>query len=269
MSLKIIVCVKPVPDPSHWSELSLDPVLKTLKREGIPSVVNHLDKHALEEALRIKESLGAEITAISMAPPWAKTNIKETLAMGADRGVLLSDQLFAGSDTLATARVLAEGIKKLGHFDLILMGNLSLDGSTGQVGPQLAELLGLHEVTLVKELQVLPNGKLRLTRKLEAEDQAAESNMPLLITVVKEINTPRYTSLLGILEAEQKEIIVWNIQDLGIDPMQVGLCGSPTQMADIFMPELKRRREVLQGEPAHLVTELIGRLKDSGNLNFL
>lgn len=267
MNLKIIVCIKPVPDPGRWGELSLDPVLKTLRREGIPSVINPLDKHALEEALRIKDSLGAEITVLTMAPPWAKANLQEALAMGADRGVLLSDQLFAGSDTLATARVLAEGIKKSGHFDLILMGNLSLDGSTGQVGPQLAELLDLHEVTLVKELHLLNDGKLRLTRKLDTEDQVAEANMPLLITVVKEINTPRYTSLLGILEAEQKEIITWNIKDLGIDPMQVGLCGSPTQMADIFMPEVKRRREILQGEPAQLVFELINRMKDSGDLN--
>lgn len=265
--MNIIVCIKPVPDPAHWKELYLDPVLKTLKREGIPSILNPLDKHALEEALRLKEKAGALVTVLSMAPPWAKSNIKEALALGADRGLLLCDQLFAGSDTLATARVLAQAVQKLGSFDLIIMGNISLDGSTGQVGPQLAELLCLHEVTLVRQLNLLDNRKIRLLRKLETEDQVIEASLPLLITVVKEINTPRYTSLLGILEAEQKELVTWNIKDLDLDPMQVGLCGSPTQMADIFMPEVKRRGEILQGEPSHLVSQLLDRFKEAGHLN--
>lgn len=265
MALEIIVCLKPVPDPAHWKELYLDPVLKTLKREGIPSVINPLDKHALEEALRLKENTEAKVTVISMAPRWAKANIKEALALGADQGVLLCDPLFAGSDTLATARVLAKAVSKLSSFDLIIMGNISLDGSTGQVGPQLAELLCLHEVTLVKQVHLLDNRKIRLIRKLETEDQVIEASLPLLLTVVKEINTPRYTSLLGILEAEQKELITWNIKDLDLDPMQVGLCGSPTQMADIFMPEVKRRREILEGEPSHLVSRLLDLLKESGS----
>ena len=143
---RIIVCVKPVPDPKHWDQVSMDPGTRTLKREGIPSIMNPLDKHALEAALSIRETRGGEVVLLSMAPPFAAPTLREGLAMGADRAVLLSDPVFAGSDSLATAYILAAGCRWIGEFDVVICGNLTIDGSTAQVSSQLAEFLDLPNV---------------------------------------------------------------------------------------------------------------------------
>ncbi|MCK9374548.1 MAG: electron transfer flavoprotein subunit beta/FixA family protein [Syntrophobacterales bacterium] len=140
---RVIVCLKPVPDPKAWDRLRMDPVTKTLVRDEIPNVINPLDKHALEAALEIKDAYGAEVVLLSMAPTPTLPVLREALAMGADRAVLLSDQWFAGSDTLATSRILATAIRRLEPFDLICCGNFTLDGSTAQVPSQIAELLGI------------------------------------------------------------------------------------------------------------------------------
>ena len=263
-ALDIIVCIKPVPDPHHWTKITLDPVTKTLRREGIPSVINPLDKHALEEALRIKEKHGGHVTVVSMAPPTVIDNLREAIALGADEAVLLSDRSFAGADTLATSYVLAAGIKKLGKFDLVLCGDQSLDGSTGQVGPEVAEFLGVPHVTRVKKIDFTDRGFIRVESAIENGYISMEVQTPAVLTVVREINTPRHIPLTRISEAMRREIKIWTIKDLDVDRKMVGLSGSPTQVADVFMPEMKRRGEILDGEPETDVKLLVEKLRQLG-----
>ena len=195
--MKIIVCVKPAPDPKRWDSIQLDPATKALQRGGIPSVLGPLDKRALEEGLRLKEKYGGKVTVIAMAPPSARENLIEALAMGADEAHLLSDRTFAGSDTWSTSLVLAKGIKKLGNFDLIICGTWSLDGSTGHVGAQLAEFLGIWNVSQVTAVEGIENSRMRTRNQIERGYRVMETPLPALITVTHEINTPRFTSLSG------------------------------------------------------------------------
>jgi electron transfer flavoprotein beta subunit len=290
--MRIIVCLKPVPDPKHWKEMRLHPTLKVLVREGIPNVINPLDRNALEEALSIKERYGGEVIILSMAPLFCLSVLREALGMGGDRAVLLSDKAFAGSDTLATSYILSEAVRRIGPFDLILCGNQTIDGWTGHVGPQLSQFLGIEGISLVRMIEefhfeedgkgrvspvrnssgglnptgiilkpnpaaeqrgILSNGmrsgSVIVRRNIEDGYVRIEAQLPLLLSVVKEINTPRYATFAGILEAEKKEIEIVSASDLQIDPSQVGLTGSPTKMADLFMPEVKRRGEVVQEKP--------------------
>jgi len=257
--MRIIVCLKPVPDPKHWKEMRLHPTLKVLVREGIPNVINPLDRNALEEALRIKERYGGEVIILSMAPLFCLSILREALAMGGDRAVLLSDKAFAGSDTLATSYILSEGVKKIGPFDLILCGNQTIDGWTGHVGPQLSEILGIEGIGWVRMIEEFhfdqndmgrsQKGSVIVRRNLDHGYIRIKAPMPVLFSVVKDINTPRYTTFAGILEAEKKEMQILSASDLKIDPSQVGLTGSPTKMADLFMPEMRRGREIIQEKP--------------------
>jgi len=261
--MKIVVCLKPAPDPKRWDDIQLDPVTKALKREGISSVLGPLDKRALEEGLQIRERHGGNVAVMAMAPPSAKANLVEALAMGADEACLLSDRAFAGSDTWATSVVLSRGIGKMGNFDLILCGSYSLDGSTGHVGAQLAELLGICNVGQVVGVQKIEDGKLYTKSLVESGYRVLETPLPALITVAREINTPRFTSLLGVIEAESKPLKTWSAADLGISPEEVGLVGSPTQTADIFLPEMKRRAEMLRGEPEKMVREIVRKIRQA------
>jgi electron transfer flavoprotein beta subunit len=264
---RVIVCVKPVPDPKHWDKVSLDPVTGTLRREGIPSVVNPLDRHAVEAALQLKEAFpDLEVILVSMAPVSAAPTLKEMLAMGADRLVLLSDRGFAGADTLATSFVLAAAIKRLKPFDLVLCGDMTLDGSTAQVASQLAEFLDLAEVMHVSAINAVAPDILHLTQKVEYGVVRFEAKTPLLVSVVKEINKPRYISFLGILEAEQKEVMVWSNQELSLDPAQMGLEGSPTRVAGLSLKTGSRAKEILQGKPEDLVQGMVNRLHQRGLL---
>jgi len=263
---RIIVCIKPVPDPKHWDRVSLDQATMTLKREGIPNVVNPLDRQALEAALQIKEAFGGEVVLLAMAPPFAASTIREMLAMGADRAVLLSDRLFAGSDTLATSRILAAGVERIGAFDLILCGNMTLDGSTAQVPGQLAELLRIPNLMHITKIE-WPDPKLcRLTQRIENGQIVWESAPPLLISVIKEINKPRYISFLGIVEADKKDLTVWSNEILQIEPNLLGLAGSPTKMAGLTMRQSRRAKEILTGEAEDLARDLAQRLVKRGFL---
>ncbi|MCX5916081.1 MAG: electron transfer flavoprotein subunit beta/FixA family protein [Deltaproteobacteria bacterium] len=255
--MNIIVCVKPAPDPKRWDSIQLDPQIKALRREGIPSVLGPLDRRALEEGLRIREKRGGKVVVMAMAPPSARDNLVEALAMGADEACLLSDRVFAGSDTWATSLVLARGIQKWGKVDLVLCGEWSLDGSTGHVGAQLAEYLGIPHVSRVVAVESLEGGILRTRSMVELGNRILESTLPALITVTRDVNTPRFTSLLGVMEAETKSLIVWSARELGIQPEEVGFSGSPTQTGDVFLPEMKRKAEVLKGEPEEMVPEII------------
>jgi len=261
--MDIIICLKPAPDPKRWDSIQLDPVTRALQREGIQSVLGPLDKRALEEGLRLKEAHGGKVTVMAMAPPSARENLVEALAMGADEGYLLSDRAFAGSDTWATSLVLSTGIRKIAGFDMILCGSYSLDGSTGHVGAQVAEFLGILNVSQVVAVENIGGGKLRTKSLMESGYRILETPLPALITVTREINTPRFTSLFGVIEAENKPLITWSADDLGVAPGKVGFRGSPTQTGGVFMPEMRRKAEMLSGEPEEMVQEIVRKIRQA------
>jgi electron transfer flavoprotein beta subunit len=261
--MKIIVCLKPAPDPKRWDQIQLDPVTRALQRGGIPSVLGPLDKRALEEGLRIKEAHGGKVIAMAMAPPAAKDNLLEALAMGADEICLLSDRIFSGSDTWATSLVLAKGIERLGGFDLVLCGSTSLDGSTGHVGAQLAEFLGVMNVSQVMAIEEIEDGALRTKSMIESGYRIMTPPLPAVLTVTREINTPRFISLFGVIEAESKPFVTLSAAELGISPEEVGFGGSPTQTGEVFLPEMKRRAEILSGEPEAVVQEMLRKIRQA------
>jgi electron transfer flavoprotein beta subunit len=261
--MNIIVCLKPAPDPKRWDSIQLDPITKALQREGIPSVLGPLDKRALEEGLRVREKHGGKVVAMAMAPPWAKDNLVEALAMGADEAYLLSDRAFAGSDTWSTSLVLSKAITKFGVFDLILCGSYSVDGSTGHVGAQLGEFLGIPNVSQVVAVESIVGGMLRSKSIVESGYRILETSLPCLITVSREVNTPRFTSLFGVIEAESKPLTTWAAAELGLSPDAIGFNGSPTQTGDVFLPEMKRKAQMLAGEPEEMVPEIIRRIRQA------
>jgi electron transfer flavoprotein beta subunit len=261
---RVIVCVKPVPDPKAWDRLRLDPVTKTLIRDGIPSVINPLDKHALEAALEIKDAHGTEVVILSMAPTATQPVLREALSIGADRAALLSDQVFAGSDTLATSRILAAGIRRLKPFDLIFCGNYTLDGSTAQVPSQIAELLGVPNIMHVTKMEFLDTRRLAVTQKIEQGYAKLEAEPPLLLSFTKEANKPRYTTFLEILAAEKREISLWTNSHLNLDPALIGLKGSPTQMADLLVQRKTRQGLRLEGSPQEMAQGLAEKIHQLG-----
>jgi electron transfer flavoprotein beta subunit len=263
---RIIVCVKPVPDPKQWDQVSMDPVTKTLRREGIPSVMNPLDKHALEAALELRDVHGAEIVLLSMAPPFAKTTLREGLAMGADRAVLLSDRVFAGSDSLGTAEILASGCRWIKEYDLILCGNSSIDGSTAQICSQLAEMLGVPNAMHVTGLELSEEENLLITQKIENGFVHLSAVSPLVLSVKKDLNKPRYIPFTGILAAESKEIMVLSNEDLCVGPECIGLAGSPTKMAGLELRKFERKKEKLEGTAEDIVKALVEKIYQCGVL---
>lgn len=243
MALKIIVCAKQVPDTN---EVKIDPVKNTLIREGVPSILNHDDANALEEALKIKDQFpGTHITVVTMGPPQAKDLLIECMAMGADQGILLSDRALGGSDTWATSNALAAAVNKIGDFDLIFAGRQAIDGDTAQVGPQLAEKLDLPQVTYVKEFSI--DGKeITVKRALEDGYELIKIQLPCVLTAIKELNTPRYMSVGGIYDAVKKEIPVWGAKELEIDLDTVGLEASPTNVFRSFTPAPKGKGVMIE-----------------------
>ncbi len=262
--MDIIVCIKQIPNPEHFSKITIDPKRGTINREGIPAVVNPLDRHALEEALRIREKFSGKVTAISMGPPKAREALEEALAMGVDDAVLLCDRAFAGADTLATAYALAGAIKKLGKYELVLCGNETADGATGQVGPQVAELLDIPHVTYVNKVDFLDGESLIATRAIERGHLKVEVRLPALLAVIREINQFRLPTVLGIIEATRKEIKTWTNEDVGASQETIGLDGSPTQVIGGFELESKRKREILEGSPEVIAKEAVRKLRELG-----
>ena len=262
MAFKIIVCAKQVPDTN---EIKIDPVKKTLIREGVPSILNHDDANALEEALKIKDKYpDTYVTVISMGPPQAKDMLIECLAMGADEAVLASDLALGGSDTWATSNALAAVVEKLGGCDLLFAGRQAIDGDTAQVGPQIAEKLDLPQVTYVMEFEISEDKKhVTVKRALEDGYELIELDTPCMLTAIKELNKPRYMTIGGIFDACKKEIKVWSAADLGVNPeTEVGLDASPTKVYRSFTPAPKGKGEMLEGETENdLVKGLLVGLK--------
>ncbi len=258
--MKIFVCIKQVPDTN---EVKLDPKTGTLIRDGVPSIINHDDRNALEEALRLKDRYkDVEITVITMGPPQADVALREALAMGADRAVLISDRAFAGADTWATSNTLTAAIRKLGHYDIIFCGRQAIDGDTAQVGPQVAEKLDLPQITYVKHLEIQEDMVLA-HRALEDGYEALSVKMPCLLTAIKELNVPRYPGVKGVFEAyREKTVELMSAKDLDIDPDIIGLNGSPTNVKRTFTPAPKGKGMLLDGCSKETVKDLFSRLKD-------
>ena len=264
--LNIVVCVKAVPDPKEACNIKIDPATKTLLRCDVPMVVNPLDKNAIEVALQLKEKTDVRITILSMGPPEAGNIVKECLALGADRGILLSDPAFGGADTLATAFTLAKGIEKTGPVDVILCGMASSDGSTEWVGPQIAAFLKLPVVTMVKE--VVDTDKHLWTVKASIDNgyRLMQVKLPAVCTVTREVNTPRTLSFSGIIKARKKEIEQWGIDDLGVSPESVGLKGSPTIVSGLNTTASKREVEFIKGTREEMAELLVEKLIAAGLL---
>jgi electron transfer flavoprotein alpha/beta subunit len=264
MIMRIVICLKPVPDPRFWNRLRIDPETKTLVREGIPSIMNPLDKKALEAGLQLREKRGGEVVTISMAPRYTIPAVREALAMGADLSILLSDPVFAGSDALGTSYILASAIRGLGGHDIILCGDQTLDGSTSVVGTQIAEFLNIPSLIHITNIEPRDNGEFLVHSQIEHGYMRVRVNSPLVLSVAKEINEPRYITLMNILEGEKKEIRLWSSQDLSLPEPWVGLKGSQSQMADFLIPEAKRKGEMLREAPAEMAQILADRLHRLG-----
>ena len=235
----VITCIKQVPDTT---QVKTDPVTGTLIRQGVPFILNPFDTHALEESLRLKDKYGFRLAVISMGPPNTEVSLRKTLALGADEAILLSDREFGGADTLATSRVLAEAIVRLSHKEdvaMVICGRQSIDGDTAQVGPGIATRLGYSQLTLVDQIQDLnlPAKKVRVRRKLEGRHEIVEAPLPALITVVREINQPRYPTVPMRLMAEYAEVTLWDNNTMNLPKETIGLQGSATQVRKIFSPE--------------------------------
>ena len=236
--MRVIVCVKQVPETT---EVQIDPETKTMVRGGVPSIVNPFDEFAVEEGIRIRERYGGKVTVISMGPPQAEEALKTCLAMGADEGILLCDMLLMGSDTLATSYALSKVIEQL-EFEIILCGQQAIDGDTGQVGPGIAENLSIPQVTYVSKVMINDSGK-RVTVHRETEEGyvVIECKLPVLLAVSKGINEPRSPSEEVLIRPISKLAVA----DLACDPNRLGMEGSPTQVMEIFPPELRKRGEFI------------------------
>lgn len=259
--MNIIVCIKQVPDTS---EVRINPETNTLIREGVPSIVNPFDMYAIEEGLRIKERIGGKVTALSMGPPQAAEALREAFSLGVDEVLLLSDRSFAGSDTLATSYTLSKAIEKIGKFDIILCGKQAIDGDTAQVGPEIAEHLGIPFITSVRKIEEIKEDYIRVHRMMEDGYEVIETRPPVLLTVVKEINEPRPPSLKRKIQAKGLQVPVWTSKDLNVDEGRIGLNGSPTKVLKIFPPEIKGERKMLQGSLEEQIDSLIAELKGLG-----
>lgn len=260
----IVACIKQVPDTT---QVQIDPVTNTLVREGIPFIVNPYDTHALEESLRLKDRFGCRVAAISMGPPNAEATLKKALALGVDEAILLSDRVFGGADTLATSNVLAAAIRKLSEEDevgLVICGKQTIDGDTAQVGPGIATRLGYTQLTLIDHIEDFDAAgrKIRVRRKLEGRHEIVEAPLPAMLTVVRELNRPRYPTVPMRLASVDAEVKVWNNQVLKLDEQKIGLKGSPTWVSRIFSPEREKGEIIGDGvkDPKETANLLIDKL---------
>ncbi len=257
--MHIIVCIKQVPDTAN---VKINPETNTLIREGVECIVNPFDMYAIEEALRLKERFAGKVTAITMGPPQAESALREALALGVDESVLVSDKAFAGSDTFATSFTLARAIQKIGEYDIIICGKQAIDGDTAQVGPGIAVHLNIPQITFVKKIEEVNDRSIRAQRMMEEGFQVVESPLPVLLTVVKEINEPRLPSLRGKMKARKANIQVWGPEEIGVDCDQIGLEGSPTYVTRIFAPERRRSGKIFQGDAEEVVDQLTEELRN-------
>lgn len=255
--MNIVVCIKQVPDTA---EVRINPETNTLIRDGVPSIINPYDLHAVEAAFQIREKTGGKVTVITMGPPQAEDALREVIAMGADDVSLVSDRAFAGADTWATSYALYKSIQKIG-FDIILCGKQAIDGDTAQVGPEVAEFLNIPHISYVKKIEDVTDSSIRVHRMMDEGFDVVESSIPVLLTVVKDLNIPRLPSLKGKMAAKKAVINKFDIAAIGAEPENVGLKGSPTQVKNIFAPPSKGGKIELHGTLEEQVAALVQELR--------
>ena len=256
--MKIVVCIKQVPDTT---EIKLDPVTGTMIRDGVPSIMNPDDKGGLEMALALKDKYGAQVTVITMGPPQADDILREAFAMGADRAIHLSDRKFAGADTLATSNAIAGALRML-DFDLVITGRQAIDGDTAQVGPQISEHLGIPVISYAQKIEVEGDSVI-VERQYDDRYHVLKAKMPCLITALAELNEPRYMTPGGIFDAFKADITVWGRADLkDVEDSNLGLKGSPTQIARASDKVRKGQGEKVTLDPSESVTYIMDKLKE-------
>jgi len=251
--MHIAVLIKQVPDTQ---EVKIDPEKNTIVRAGVESIVNPFDLNATEMALQLVEKYGGDVSVLTMGPPQAESALRECMAMGATRGVLITDRNFAAADTLATSYTLAKTIERLekdfGKVDLIICGKQAVDGDTAQTGPGVATRLGCDQITYATEVDDinLSQKTIKIKRRLAKGVQIIQAQLPALLTVEKDINEPRYASLRGIVRAIREPVIEWNAATINADPEQIGFKGSPTWVKRIFTPPPREGGPKLEGQDA-------------------
>lgn len=255
--MKIVVCIKQVP---NTNKVKLDPETGTLIRKGVPSIINPDDKAGLEAALQLKDKHGAHVTVLTMGPPQADEALREALAMGADEAILMTDRAFGGADTWATSSTIAAGLRTL-EYDLIITGRQAIDGDTAQVGPQIAEHLGLANISYAEDLKVEGDSVI-VKRQYEDRYHILKAKMPCLITALTEMNKPRYMTPGGIFDAYTKEIRVMGRKDVEVDDSNIGLKGSPTRVLRSFNKAVKGQGTKIEMDAQESASWLIERLQE-------
>ena len=258
--MKIVVCIKQVPDTN---EVKLDPKTNRLIRDGVPSIINHDDKAGIEAALQLKERVGGTVTVVCMGPPQADVALREALAMGCDEAYLLSAREFGGSDTCATAIIISSALKKIG-YDIVFTGRQAIDGDTAQVGPQIAENLGIPQISYTEELVDVTDETITVKRQYEDRYHIIEAKLPCLLTAIQELAEPRYMHAGGIIDAYAKDITVWGFEDLSdvINPDHIGLMGSPTKVVTSFGKMPKGAGTKLDVTPDEAVEAIIAKMEE-------
>lgn len=254
--MHIVVCVKQVPDST---QIRVHPVTNTIMRQGVPAIINPYDLYAIEAALRLRDQVGGEVTALTMGPPMAEDSLRKTLTLGVDRAVLLTDRQFAGSDTLATSYALATAIARVGEKwgtpSIVFTGKQTIDGDTAQVGPGVAKRLGLTQLTYVSRIRDLDtaSGALTVERRAEGGVQVLSSRLPVLITMLDGSGEVRRGTMSDALRATRAEVVRWSAADAGIgDPSKCGLRGSPTVVKSVFAPSARaeKAKQIPTGDSA-------------------
>ena len=257
--MNIVVCVKYVPDAQGDRSFEAD---NTTDREAVDGLLSELDEYAVEEALKIVEAGEGEVTVLTMGPEDAVAAVKKGLQMGADKGVLISDEAIAGSDAVATSLVLAKAISKIGGVDLVLTGLASTDGSMSVVPAMLAERLGLPQVTFASELSV-EGGTVSIRRDGADASETVEASLPAVVSVTDQINEPRYPSFKGIMAAKKKPVETWSLADLGVDAGQVGLDAAWTKVESVEARPPRSQGEIVtdEGEGGKALAEFLASRK--------
>ncbi|MBO7542144.1 MAG: electron transfer flavoprotein subunit beta/FixA family protein [Bacteroidales bacterium] len=256
--MNIVVCIKQVPDTT---EVKINPQTGTLIREGVPSIMNPDDKGGLEFALQLKEQYGAHVTVITMGLPQADAILREALAMGVDRAILLTDRKLGGADTLATSSALAGALRTM-DYDLIITGRQAIDGDTAQVGPQIAEHLDLPQVSYLEHLEYDGNKTFTIRKQTEEGYQVLQMDAPCLVTVLASAVKPRYMSVSGIVDAYSREVEVWNADKIDVPEERIGKAGSPTSVFKSFPKSLKPAGETFEVSPEEAVELIVNKLKE-------
>ena len=262
--MNIVVCIKRVPETTD-ADIFIDKSGKDIDKSGLVFDLNEWDSYAVEEAILLKEKLGGTVTVLSAGGEDSNESLRKCLAMGADEAFRLTDPAFAGADGFATARVLAEAIRKR-PFDLILTGTQAEDDGYGQVGVAMAEMLGVPHVSIVNRIEVQEK-KIKAHRELEGGlEEVVEVDLPALLTIQTGINEPRYVSIMGIRKVTKKEIKTFGASDLNLKPEEVGLSGSDIQLEKVFLPSVGEGAEMLEGKPEEIALKFFGILKDKGGV---